>query len=68
MQLFMLLLPLEANLAFINGILNVIVSENLMNKDFVENKTEGFEEFKASIEKYTPEVVSVITGVPARYY
>ena len=53
-----------SNLAFINGLLNVIVSENLMNSDFVENHTEGYVEFKASIEKYTPEVVSVITGVP----
>lgn len=53
-----------SNLAFINGLLNVIVSENLMNSDFVENQTEGYVEFKASIEKYTPEVVSAITGVP----
>ena len=53
------------NLAFINGILNVIVCENLMNNDFIENKTEGYAEFRASIEKYTPEVVSVITGVPS---
>lgn len=52
-----------SNLAFINGILNVIISENLMNSDFVENQTEGFEEFKASIKKYTPEAVSAITGV-----
>lgn len=53
-----------SNLAFINGVLNVILSENLVNEDFVENKTEGFEEFKASIQKYTPEIVSIITGVP----
>lgn len=54
-----------SNLAFINGILNVIVSENLINSDFVESRTEGFEAFKVSIKKYTPEVVSTITGVPA---
>lgn len=53
------------NLAFINGILNVIVSENLMDSDFIKNQTEGFEEFKSSIEKYTPELVSAITGVPS---
>ncbi|MGK0466433.1 MAG: formate dehydrogenase alpha subunit [Clostridium sp.] len=53
-----------SNLAFINGLLNVIVSENLVNSDFVENNTEGFEEFKDSIQKYTPELVSTITGVP----
>lgn len=52
-----------SNLAFINGILNVIVTENLLNKEFIDNLTEGYEEFKASIEKYTPEVVSDITGV-----
>jgi formate dehydrogenase alpha subunit len=52
-----------SNLAFINGLLNVIVWENLLNQDFISNLTEGFEEFKASIEDYTPEKVSAITGV-----
>lgn len=52
-----------SNLAFINGILNVILNENLMNLDFIENRTEGFEEFKASIEKYTPQYVAAISGV-----
>jgi len=35
-----------SNLAFINGILNVIVTENLLNKEFIDNLTEGYEEFK----------------------
>lgn len=52
-----------SNLAFINGILNVIINEDLVNKDFIDKQTEGFEEFKASIEKYTPEVVSDISGI-----
>ncbi len=52
-----------SNLAFINGILNVIISENLMNIDFIQNSTEGFEEFKESIKKYTPEAVAPIAGV-----
>lgn len=54
-----------SNLAFLNGILNVIVNENLMNEEFVKNYTEGFEEFKKSIEKYTPEAVAPIAGVSA---
>lgn len=53
-----------SNLAFINGILNVIVNENLMNEEFIKNLTEGFEEFKASINDYTPEKVAAISGVP----
>jgi predicted molibdopterin-dependent oxidoreductase YjgC len=53
------------NLAFINGMLNVIVNEGLINENFIQSRTEGFEEFKESIAKYTPEVVSQITGVDA---
>lgn len=52
-----------SNLAFINGILNVIINEKLMNLDFINERTEGFEDFKASIEKYTPEFVAPIAGV-----
>lgn len=51
------------NLAFINGILNVIISENLMNQEFIQSSTEGFEELRASIGKYMPEAVASITGV-----
>lgn len=53
------------NLAFINGMLNVIVSEGLANEDFIGSRTEGYEEFKESVNKYTPEAVSLITGVDA---
>lgn len=52
-----------SNLAFINGILNVIVNEKLYNEEFINTLTEGFEDFKASIEEYTPEKVSLISGV-----
>lgn len=52
-----------SNLAFINGILNVIVSEGLENKTFIETRTKGYEEFKEEIKKYTPEYVEAITGV-----
>ncbi|HRU42555.1 MAG TPA: molybdopterin-dependent oxidoreductase, partial [Candidatus Diapherotrites archaeon] len=54
-----------SNLAFINGMLNVIVSEGLANDDFIRNRTEGYEEFKESIVNYTPDAVSLITGVDA---
>jgi len=53
------------NLAFINGILNVIVTEGLANEEFIEKRTEGYEELKASVLRYTPEMVSEITGVDA---
>lgn len=53
------------NLAFLNGMLNVILSEGLENKDFIASRTEGYEEFAASVAGYNPEKVAEITGVDA---
>jgi len=52
------------DVALLNGMAHVIIKEELYDKDFIENRTEGFEEFKKLVEKYTPEYVSEITGVP----
>jgi len=50
------------NLAMLNGLLHVIIKEDLVDKDFIANRTEGFEEVKSAVEKYTPEYVAEITG------
>jgi len=57
---------LGADVAWINGLMNVIINEELYDKKFVENRTEGFEELKKVVEKFTPENVEKITGIPAR--
>ena len=53
------------DLALLNGLAQVIISEELYNRRFVEERTEGFEELKAAVAEYTPEKVEAITGVPA---
>jgi formate dehydrogenase major subunit len=53
------------DVALLNGMMNVIISEDLYDKQYVETRTEGFEAMKKVVEKYTPEVASKITGVPA---
>ncbi|EEG77364.1 formate dehydrogenase, alpha subunit [Dethiobacter alkaliphilus AHT 1] len=53
------------DVALINGMLHVILKEELVDSEFIANRTEGFEEMKAVVEKYTPEYASEITGVPA---
>lgn len=53
------------NLAFIYGILNVIINEGLANEEFIATRTEGYEEFKESIMEFTPEKVEELTGIPA---
>ncbi len=47
------------------GFLNVIIEENLYDREFVKNWTAGFDELAAHIRQYRPEVVSEITGVSA---
>ncbi|MDR4505614.1 MAG: formate dehydrogenase subunit alpha [Candidatus Scalindua sp.] len=51
------------NIALLNGIIHVIIKEGLEDSEFIRNRTEGFEELKKGVEKYTPEYVSGITGV-----
>ena len=54
-----------SNLALINAMSNVMIAENLINKEFIDDMTEGYDEFKASVAKYTPETVAPIIGIPA---
>jgi formate dehydrogenase alpha subunit len=53
------------DVALFNGIMNVIFAEDLLDREFVESRTENIDEARDIIEKYTPEVVEKITGVPA---
>ena len=53
------------DVAVFNGMMNVIISEGLPAKEYVENRTEGYDALKAVVAKYTPEYVEKISGVPA---
>jgi len=50
--------------AWINGLMHVILKEGLADEAYIRDRTEGFEELKDSLESYTPESVSKITGIP----
>ncbi len=52
------------DVALINGMMNVIYTEGLMDEEFIKERTEGFDEFVRVIKEYTPEKVEKITGVP----
>jgi anaerobic selenocysteine-containing dehydrogenase len=47
------------------ALINVIISEELYDKSFVENYTVGFEQLVDHVKPYTPEKVEEITWVPA---
>ena len=48
---------------WINGLMHVIIKEDLYDKQFVADRTEGFEDLKKIVEKFTPEYVSQATGI-----
>ncbi len=52
------------DIPLINGLMNIILSNGWQDDEFIANRTEGFEEFKAVIMEYPPEKVAEITGVP----
>ncbi len=52
-----------ADVAWINGLMHIIIKEGWHAKEYVGERTEGFEELKAHLESYTPEQVSAITGL-----
>jgi len=53
------------DIALLNAMMNVIISEGLHDEKFIEERTENFDELRAAVEKYTPEYAEQITGVPA---
>ena len=52
------------DIAFLNGIMHVLITEDLYDKAFVEAHCENFAALKAKILEYPPERASQISGVP----
>jgi formate dehydrogenase alpha subunit len=55
---------LGTDVAYINGMMHVIIKENLYDEDYVTSRTVGLDDLKKTVEKYTPEYVEEITGIP----
>jgi anaerobic selenocysteine-containing dehydrogenase len=55
-----------SDLALGLGMINTLVTDDLYDKDFVENWTVGFDKLEAHIQKYPPEKVAELTWVQAR--
>jgi anaerobic selenocysteine-containing dehydrogenase len=47
------------------GMINVIITEGLVDQDYVEKYTVGYDELKVRAEQFPPEKVAEITGIPA---
>jgi len=53
------------DLAIALAMLNVVIEEELYDREFVQERTVGFEELKARVKEYTPEWAEKVSGVPA---
>ncbi len=58
-------LPLKprSDIALLNGMAHILIQAGLIDKEYVEANTAGFEKLKAHLNKYTPELVSKVTGL-----
>ena len=53
------------NVAFANGVARVLIHEGLIDRAFIDERTEGFDDFARMAERYTPEYVADICGIQA---
>jgi formate dehydrogenase major subunit len=53
------------DIALLAGMINYVIQTGLMDRKFIDRRTEGFEELAKSVELYTLELTSSLTGVPA---
>lgn len=50
--------------AWLMGMQHIIVKNNWHNKQYIEERTEGWDDYVKSLEFYTPEKVEEISGIP----
>ncbi|MEY3746915.1 MAG: hypothetical protein RL194_374 [Pseudomonadota bacterium] len=55
----------DTDVAMLNAMLNVIITEGLADEDFIRERTENYEALKANIAGYSPELMAPICGIDA---
>lgn len=53
------------DLVLLNAILHVLIWEDRIDRDFIRDHTEGFDELRSAVREITPAAASQICGVPA---
>ena len=55
----------DTDVAMLNAMMNVIVTEGLVDEKFIAGRTVGYEELRQNVEGYTPELMAPICGIDA---
>jgi len=53
------------DVAWINGLIHIILAEGLADTEFIETRTENFKALEEAVKPFTPERVEEISGIPA---
>ena len=54
------------DVALLNGLAKVVIDEKKLDVEFVTRMTDNYPQWAKSLERYTPEYVQKITGIPAK--
>ncbi len=52
------------DIALVNGLMYIILEKGWEDKTFIAERTENFDEFKATVMNYPPDKVAEVTGIP----
>ncbi|MGH8787429.1 MAG: formate dehydrogenase subunit alpha [Cupriavidus necator] len=55
----------DADVALLNAMMHVIVAEGLVNQDFIDSRTIGFDELQRNVAAYSPELMAPVCGIEA---
>lgn len=61
-DVFLALKP-RSDMALLNGMIHILIQENLVDREYIAAHTVGFDELEESVRKYEPEYVSQLTGL-----
>jgi assimilatory nitrate reductase catalytic subunit len=56
----------KSDLTLFYGLAHIIIEKNWINKSYIAEHTNGFEEFKAHVKRFTPTMVSEASGLSLR--
>ncbi len=55
----------DTDVALLNAMMHTIVHEGLVNEEFINSRTIGYEDLRKNVEGYSPEAMAPLCGIPA---
>ncbi len=55
----------DTDVALLNAMMNVIVTEGLVDEEFIANRTIGYDDLRKNVEGYSPEAMAPVCGIDA---